>query len=320
MGKRLTFRITEYSDRGRNIVISRREILEEERRKKVVEFQKTLLPGMIVTGVVRNLTTFGAFVDIGGIEGLIPMSELAWHRVNAAEDVLSRGDEITIKVMDVDWNKRKISLSLKQTLADPWDSVGERFSEESVVRGAVNRLMNFGAFVELDPGIEGLIHISNLGGGRRINHPKEVLSEGDQVEVRILSIDSGARRIGLELMPDSSLPAPPELKEGDVLTGVVDAIMEYGVFVVLPGNKTGLLHVSEIADARSSDLKKKFPLGSSLKVQIIGMDPQAGKISLSTKSLEEGQEQREFSEFAASKGGRSSFGTLGDLLKDKLKE
>lgn len=319
IGQRLTFRITEYSDRGRNIVISRREILEEERRQKVAELQKTLLPGMVVTGVVRNLTSFGAFVDIGGIEGLIPMSELAWYRVNAVEDVLSRGEQVTVKVMDVDWDRRKISLSLKQTLTDPWDTAAERYAEEKVISGTVTRLMNFGAFVELEPGVEGLIHVSNLGAGRRINHPKEVLEQGDHVEVRILSVDRAARRIGLELLPDSSLPAPPELNEGDILSGIVDAIKDYGVFVLLPGNRTGLLHVSEIPDARGGDLKKKFPVGSSLKVQVIGLDPDSKKISLSTKSLEESQEKREFSDFAASKGGRSSFGTLGDLLKDKIK-
>jgi len=318
--KRLTFRIMEYSDRGRNIVLSRRELLEEERRRMLVELQKTLAPGMTVKGIVRNLTNFGAFVDIGGIEGLIPMSELAWYRVSAVEDVLSRGDEITVKVMDVDWDRRKISLSLKQTLEDPWDTVGERYAEERVLTGTVTKLMNFGAFVELEPGIEGLIHVSNLGAGRRINHPKEVVDQGQQVEVRILSIDRGSRRIGLELVPDSAQPAPPELKTGDVLSGIVDAVKEYGIFVLLPGNRTGLLHVSEISDARGGDLKKKFPLGSAVQVQVIGIDEQSRKISLSTKSLDENQEKREFSDFAASKTGRSSFGTLGDLLKDKIKE
>jgi small subunit ribosomal protein S1 len=317
--KRFTFRITEYSDRGRNIVISRRDLLEEERRQKVAELKQTLVPGMVVPGVVRNLAAFGAFVDIGGVEGLVPMSELAWYRVQAAEDVLSRGDQITVKVMDVDWDKRKISLSLKQTLADPWDTLTERFSEESVVPGTVNKLMNFGAFVELEPGIEGLVHVSNLGAGRRVNHPKEVLEQGDRVEVRILSIDKASRRIGLELVPDSSQPAPPELKEGDVVAGIVDAVKEYGVFIMLPGNRTGLLHVSEIADARGGELRKMFPLGSQITVQIIGLDADSRRISLSTKSLEDDEEKQEIREFTSSKGERSSFGTLGDLLKDKIK-
>jgi small subunit ribosomal protein S1 len=319
IGKRLTFRITEYSDRGRNIVLSRRDLLEEERRQKVAELRQTLVPGMVVTGVVRNLAAFGAFVDIGGVEGLVPMSELAWYRVQAAEDVLTRGEQVTVKVMDVDWDKRKISLSLKQTLADPWDTLGERFSEDTVVPGTVNKLMNFGAFVELEPGIEGLVHVSNLAAGRRINHPKEVLEQGDQVEVRILSIDRASRRIGLELVPDSSLPAPPELKEGDVVPGIVDAVKEYGVFIMLPGNRTGLLHVSEILEARGTELRKLFPLGSSITVQIIGMDHDSKRISLSTKSLGEDQEKREIREFTAAKGERSSLGTLGDLLKDKIK-
>lgn len=319
VGQRLTFRITEYSDRGRNIVLSRRDLLEEERRQKVAELRQTLVPGMIVSGVVRNLAAFGAFVDIGGVEGLVPMSELAWYRVQAAEDVLSKGEQVTVKVMDVDWDKRKISLSLKQTLADPWDTVGDRYAEEAVVSGTVNKLMNFGAFVELEPGVEGLVHVSNLSAGRRVNHPKEVLEQGDQVEVRILSIDRGARRIGLELVPDSSQPAPPELKEGDVVPGIVDAVKDYGVFVMLPGNRTGLLHVSEIADARGGELRKMFPIGSSATVQIIGVDTDSKRISLSTRSLDDDQEKKEIREFTAARGERSSLGTLGDLLKDKIK-
>ncbi|MGO9570342.1 MAG: S1 RNA-binding domain-containing protein [Desulfomonilaceae bacterium] len=322
VGKRFTFRIAEFSDRGRNLVLSRREILEEERLKLVAQLKKTLKPGDEVQGTVQKLAHFGAFVDIGGIEGLIPMSELAWYRVGEAAEVLREGELVTIRILDLDWDHNRISLSLKQTLEDPWSSVSQRYAEETSLTGKVTKLMNFGAFVQLEPGVEGLIHISHLGMGRRINHPKEAVSEGDEVQVRIISVDQAARRIGLELVFQGSEEegsAQPELREGDVVTGTVDSIKDYGVFVSLPGGKSGLLHVSEIGDRKTGDLRNRFQPGSSVEVQILGVDAESKKISLSTKSLSRSVEQSQFKEFATEKGGTKSLGTLGDLLKDKIK-
>jgi small subunit ribosomal protein S1 len=322
IGKRFTFRITEYSDRGRNIVVSRREILEEERLKKVQQLKQTLQIGDEVQGTVQKLAQFGAFVDIGGIEGLIPMSELAWHRVNRAEDVLTTGEKVTVRIIDLDWERNRVSLSLKQTLADPWDSAPERYPVESVLTGVVKRLTNFGAFVELEPGVEGLIHISNLGMGRRINHPREAVSEGERVTVRVMSVDRESRRIALELKftAEGEGEAPVEIKEGDVLSGTVDSIKDYGIFVTLPGGKSGLLHVSEIGGAKTADLRNRFPVGSTIEVQVLGIDPETRKISLSVKTLLTRAEESQFKDFMTGASQRSSFGTLGDLLKEKMKE
>lgn len=321
VGKRFTFRITEYSEKGRNIVVSRRAILEEERQQKVAELKKTLRPGDVVRGAVQRLTHFGAFVDIGGIEGLIPMSELAWWRVGDVSEILSVGEEVAAKILNLDWTSNRVSLSLKQTLDDPWASVAERYAEEIVLPGTVTRLMNYGAFVQLEPGVEGLVHVSNLGMGRRINHPREVLNEGDAVEVRVLSVDPQGRRIGLELIPAGGVEPEEEvreLKEGDILFGTVDSIKDYGIFVALPGRKSGLLHISEIAEGRGTDLRRRFPLGSQVEVQIRAMEADTGKISLSTRTLSLRTEESQFKSFADQKGDRPSFGTLGDLLKDKL--
>lgn len=321
VGKRFAFRIAEYSDRGRNIVISRKVLLEEERRQKAEELKKSLKAGDEVTGTVQKLASFGAFVDIGGVEGLIPMSELAWFRVGEASDILREGQTVTVRILNLDWAHNRISLSLKQTLEDPWTTVAERYPEETVLEGTVTKLMNFGAFVQLEPGVEGLIHISNLGAGRRINHPKEVVSEGDKVEVRVISVDQGARRVGLELRHPGGEESSEavELHEGDVVIGEVDSIKDYGVFVALPGGKSGLLHVSEIGDSKTGDLRSRFQLGSSVEVQILSVDSESGKISLSTKSLKRREEDSQFKEFVTGKGGRSTFGTLGQLLKDKIK-
>ncbi|MBI5568530.1 MAG: 30S ribosomal protein S1 [Desulfomonile tiedjei] len=323
VGKRFTFRIMEYSERGRNIVLSRRDILEEERAKTVALLKQSLKPGDQVTGTVQNIAAFGAFVDIGGVQGLIPISEIAWHRVGNVSDILNPGDTVTVKIVDLDWDKKRISLSRKQVLEDPWDTVSQRYADEGVVSGRVVKLMNFGAFVELEPGVEGLVHISNLGAGRRINHPSEVLSEGDQVEVKILSVDAEARRIGLELVShgteESAEPAV-ELREGEVVGGTVESVKEYGVFVSLPGGKTGLLHVSQIQEGRTGDLKKRFNVGDAVKVEILKIDTAAGRISLSTRSLQDRHEVSQFKEFVAGKESGASFGTLGDLLKDKFKK
>jgi small subunit ribosomal protein S1 len=221
-------------------------------------------------------------------------------------------------VMNVDWENRRISLSLKRTLEDPWDTVAERYSEENVVSGKVTKLMNFGAFVELEPGIEGLIHLSNLGFGRRVNHPKEVLSTGDEVEVRVLTVDRESKRIGLELILAGMEPEPA-LTQGTVVAGVVDSIKDYGIFVSLPGRKTGLLHVSEISDGKTGDLRKRFALGSEIEVQILSIDTETQKISLSTKSLSNKAEESNVTDFMKGQGKGSSFGKLGDILKDKMK-
>jgi small subunit ribosomal protein S1 len=250
------------------------------------------------------------------------MSELAWYRVADVSDVLKTGESVTVKVMDLDWANRRISLSIKQVLEDPWTTAAQRFPEQTVIHGTVTKLMNFGAFVELEPGIEGLIHISNLGMGRRINHPKEVLSEGDSVEARVLSVDQGARRIGLELkhsVTTEGSEGQVVLQSGDVVEGIVESVKDYGVFVSLPGNKTGLLHVSEIGDGRSGDLRGRFPLDAKLLVHVLSIDEASGKISLSTKTLKKNAEDQQFKEFVTGKNRESSFGTLGQLLKDKIK-
>jgi small subunit ribosomal protein S1 len=320
LGKRFSFRIMEYSDRGRNIVISRRNILEEEKAEKVGELKRSLSVGDTVTGKVTNLADFGAFVDIGGIDGLIPMSELAWHRVHSASDLLQSGDEVTVKVLDLDWERNRISLSRKQTLEDPWTTVSERYSEDTVLEGTVRKLMDFGAFVELEPGIEGLVHISHLGAGRRINHPKEVVSEGDHVEVKVLSVDQEAHRIGLELTHalDETGEPPPELNPGDLVSGTVDSVKDYGLFVLLPGGKTGLLHVSEMAEGGGVDVRRRFKPDDVIDVEILSIDPDTGKISLSSKSLSRKEEDAQAKEYGR-KGKEGSIGTLGDLLKDKIK-
>jgi small subunit ribosomal protein S1 len=199
VGTRLAFRITDYAENGRNIVVSRRDLLEEEQRRLRDEAQAGISEGMTVVGTVTSLQDFGAFVDIGGLEGLIPISEVGWSRVKDIREVLSVGQQVKVVIKTIDREKERISLSLKDTLADPWSQVLEKFPEGSFHSGTVSRLAPFGAFVTLGDGVDGLIHISKLGAGKRINHPREALKEGEVVEVRVEGANLAERRISLAL-------------------------------------------------------------------------------------------------------------------------
>jgi small subunit ribosomal protein S1 len=199
IGTRLEFRITDYAENGRNIIVSRRVLLEEEQQRVKEESLAAISEGMTISGTVTSLRDFGAFIDIGGMEGLIPMSELGWSRVKDVRDVLSVGQQVQVVIKTIDREKERISLSLKDTLVDPWERVGEQYPEGSFHTGIVARLAPFGAFVTLSDGVDGLIHISRLGAGKRINHPREILQEGDSVEVKVESFDRANRRLSLAL-------------------------------------------------------------------------------------------------------------------------
>ena len=210
IGTRLTFRISEYAENGRNIIVSRRALLEDEQRLLKEEAQSGISEGMTVAGTVISLQDYGAFIDIGGLEGLLPISEIGWSRVKDVRDVLTVGQQLTVVVKSIDKEKDRISLSLKDTLADPWEQVSDKFPEGSFHTGTVARLDTFGAFVTISDGVDGLLHISKLGAGKRINHPREMVKEGEQIEVKIESIDRSSRRISLALAGPARAAAEEE--------------------------------------------------------------------------------------------------------------
>lgn len=223
IGTRLTFRISEYAENGRNIIVSRRALLEEEQRRLKEEAQAGIKVGMMVTGTVTSVQDYGAFVDIGGLEGLIPVSEIAWSRVKDVREVLSAGQQIKVVVKSIDKEKERISLSIKDTLADPWELAAEKYPEGSFHGGTVARLDTFGAFITLGDGVDGLLHISKLGSGKRINHPREVVKEGEQIEVKIESIDRANRRISLALAGPARAEAEEEATLSEFRRQAVDA-------------------------------------------------------------------------------------------------
>lgn len=199
IGKTFSFNIIEYEEGGRNIVLSRRAILDQEKRNRKQELKKTLQEGTKVRGKVTSIQNFGAFVDIGGVEGLLPISELAWTRIEKVSDLLSVGQEVEVIIKKLDWEQDRFSFSLKDTLPDPWDLVADAFPVGSYHTGTVSRLAAFGAFVTLKEGVDGLLHISKLGAGKRINHPREAVKEGQQVEVQVEAVDRAQRKLSLAL-------------------------------------------------------------------------------------------------------------------------
>ncbi len=214
VGTTRTFRVMEYGSRGRNIIVSRRSILEEEDRRRKEALKEELSEGMTLRGTVVSLQKFGAFVDIGGIQGLLPISEIGWGHVEKIQDALTVGQEIEAVLLRLDWEHDRITLSLKSALPDPWETVENAFPEGSVHTGVIARLTKFGAFVTLSPGIDGLVHISKIGRGKRINHPNEVLAQGQTVEVRIEKVDPAQKRISLTLAAEAGTA-----DDGDVQTG-----------------------------------------------------------------------------------------------------
>ena len=199
VGMHLLFRITEYAENGRNIVVSHRALLEEEKAQQKERLRETLQEGMTVKGKITSIRDFGAFISIGGIEGLLPISEIGWGRIADVGEFLSVGQELEVVLKRMDWENDRFSFSLKDTLADPWEQVAERYPVGSYQKGMVARLAPFGAFVTLGDGIDGLVHISRLAAGKRINHPREVVKEGEQVEVKIEAVDRENRRLSLSL-------------------------------------------------------------------------------------------------------------------------
>jgi small subunit ribosomal protein S1 len=336
LGERFTFVITEYNDvGGGNLVLSRRRCLEQEQAKQREALRATLAEGALVDGVVTRLMPFGAFVDIGsGVEGLIHVSELGWGRGLKPEDVLAAGQTVKVSVTKLDWENQRIGLSLRHAQQDPWERLadGSDYVEGRRCEGVVTKLMPFGAFVELEPGVEGLLHISRLGAGRRLNHPSEVLSEGQHVEVLIQSIDRETRRLSLSMEPtraelDSaaieapaatpaatpagSAPAGSPIKEGARFTGTVEGHRDFGVFVKLPDGQTGLLHISQL-DLQTSGqagraLYRRFPPASTLEVVVLSTDGRRISLTL-PETLEREAERLQVSDFT-DRGGNA----LGSL-------
>jgi small subunit ribosomal protein S1 len=327
-GRVYSFRIIEYKEDGRNLVVSRRALLEEEQREKAAEVRKTIVPGAILTGRVASVRDFGAFVDLGGgVQGLLHVSEMGWSRVSDAANVVSPGDELTVKVLRVDEGMQKISLGLKQLTADPWTRAGESYAVGQVHNARVTRLTEFGAFVELEPGVEALAHASTFPPTGKSNGWTAQVPAGSTAAFEILSIDPEKKRIGVALVPEGTSRAASavtrtEIAPGARLTGRVEKHEPFGVFVFLAPGRTGLIPMSETGVAKEGDVAKAFPVGSEVQVIVLEVDRSGRRIRLSRKAVLDAQEADEVREYSERQDGSSSsgFGSLADKLRGALKK
>jgi small subunit ribosomal protein S1 len=322
VGRVLDFRITRYGENGRNVVLSRRVLLEEQAAVAAEETRKKLVPDAVLPGIVSSLADFGAFVDLGGLQGLVPMSELSHTRVGRAADRLRVGEPVTVKVLRVDAEKGKVTLSLKALEGDPWLAVAGRLRERQVVRGRAARATDFGVFVELLPGVDGLLHVSEIPRSRQAAI-REAVTAGAEIVVMIIGIDSGKRRIALALAPEGAAVGEEmtsSVAVGAVLTGTVDRLEPFGVFVRLAPGQTGLVPTAELGLARGADVRKSFPLGSEMKVYVLAIEEGGRRIRLSREKALLHEEQSETQAYIrdAKKGG--GFGmTLGERLTQARK-
>ena len=318
VGKRLAFAVTQYAKRGRDVVLSRRALLEAEYKEKREEALKNIKFGEVVEGVVRTVVPFGAFIDIGGVEGLVPLSEMSHNRADGPKDVFKVNETVKVRVLRVD-EKGKLWLSRKSAIEDPWSQVAQKYAQGTRHKGKVVRLQPFGAFVELENGIDGLIHSADLS-IKRIEHPEEVVKIGDEIDVVVSQVDSRQHRIALHPAPtgEAANEEPQKIVLGKMVKVVVVAVEAGGLVVRVKGatgrNARGFISAMATGTPRGTELRKLFPVGKELEVKIIEMDPRRGEVKLSIKALNEETERNAYQTYRAQVKREAKFGTLADLL------
>jgi len=289
-GKELEFKVIKLDRKRNNVVVSRRAVMEETAGVERQQLLETLKEGAIVKGVVKNITDYGAFVDLGGIDGLLHITDLAWRRVKHPTEVLSVGDEVTAKILKFDAEKNRVSLGLKQLGEDPWIGISRRYPQGTRLFGKVTNITDYGAFVEIEAGIEGLVHVSEMDWTNKNVHPAKVVSLGDEVEVMILEIDEDRRRISLgmkQCMPNPWEEFAMNHKKGDKVKGVIKSITDFGVFIGLPGNIDGLVHLSDLSwNATGEEAVKALKKGDEVETVVLSIDVERERISLGIKQLE----------------------------------
>jgi small subunit ribosomal protein S1 len=313
-GEKFMFLVTEYGDdgRGENIILSRRDLLEKDRAAQRLELVEELMVGMVASGTVTRLVEFGVFVDLGGVEGLIPLKEIAWARDVKPEDVVKVGDKVDVQIKEIDWERNRISLSLRGAQGDPWADAVLKFPQGTTFMGKITKLERFGAFAQMIPGVEGLIPIGKLGNGRRIMSAREAVTEGQEILLKVESIDIERHRFSLK---------PGELAEGVKVEGIIESIQPFGIFVRLSEEKTGLLHISETDTPKGgnpvSKMERQFP--PSTKIEVVVKSIEGDRISLTLPAKWENRnntpdgDNKEVSTWLSNQPS-GSFGSLGDAF------
>lgn len=290
IGQTYEFKVVKVDELRRNIVLSRRNLLEEMQKKEKERLLKTLKIGDIRKGVVKNITDFGAFVDIKGMDGLLHITDMTWGRISHPSELLAVGDEIEVVILSIDKDKEKVSLGMKQITQDPWQDLDKKYPVGTRVKGRIVNIVQYGAFVELEKGVEGLIHISELSWTKRVNNPSEVLAIGDIVEAKVLAIDKDAKRISLgikQIEPNPWDSVPEKYPVGSKITGKVRNLTNYGAFVELGDGIDGLIHISDMSWTRKienpGEIVKK---GDVVTIKVLSVDPVNRRIALGLKQLQ----------------------------------
>lgn len=288
-GKPLEFKVIKIDQCRNNIVISRRAVLATESTANRAELINSLQEGAIIGGIVKNITDYGAFVDLGGIDGLLHITDMSWKRVKKPTEIVNVGDEIKVKVLQFDSERSRVSLGLKQMDADPWDNLKSRYPENTRLRGKVTNVADYGCFVELEEGIEGLVHVSEMTWTKKSTHPSRLIQSNQEVDVYILSIDTEKRRISLSMKmcePNPWKQFAADHNKGDKVVGTVNLITDFGIFIGLEGDIDGLVHLSDISWAgNDEDCRRQYSKGDELEAVVLGIDVERERISLSIKQL-----------------------------------
>jgi small subunit ribosomal protein S1 len=291
IGQSFDFKIIKLNKRRRNIVVSRRVILEEEREGKREQLVKELLVGQVRKGVVKNVTDFGAFIDLGGLDGLLHITDMSWGRVGHPSEIVSIGDELDVKVLDIDWNRERISLGLKQLLPYPWKDIERKYPVGARVRGKVVSITNYGAFIELEKGVEGLVHISEMSWTRNVKHPSKLVTIGDEIEAVVLKVDRDDEKISLgmkQIEEDPWLALPNKYPIGTRVQGKVRNLTSFGAFVEIEPGIDGLIHISDMSwTKRVQHPSEVLRKSEDVEVVVLGVDPENKRISLGLKQTQE---------------------------------
>jgi small subunit ribosomal protein S1 len=313
-GKELEFKVIKLDRKRNNVVVSRRAVVEEEYSAEREALLEKLEEGMEVQGVVKNLTDYGAFLDLGGIDGLLHITDMAWRRVKHPSEVVEIGDEVTVKVLKFDRERQRVSLGLKQMGEDPWVNISRRYAEGTRVFGKVTNIADYGCFVEIEEGVEGLVHVSEMDWTNKNIHPSKVATLGDEVEVMVLDIDEERRRISLGIKQCQMNPwdeFAANFKKGDHVSGKIKSITDFGIFIGLDGGIDGLVHLSDISwDESGEQALRRYQKGDELETVVLSVDPERERISLGVKQLDKDP----FSSFvAANEKGSVVTGTVAEV-------
>ena len=290
-GQELEFKLIKLDKKRNNVVVSRRAVLETVSTEERDALLEKLQEGMSVKGIVKNLTDYGAFVDLGGVDGLLHITDMAWKRIKHPSEIVNVGDEIDVKVLKYDKDRNRVSLGLKQLGEDPWQAIKQRYPENSKVKAVVTNLTDYGCFAELETGVEGLVHVSEMDWTNKNIHPSKVVQLGDEVDVMVLDIDEERRRISLGIKQCHQNPwdgFAENFKKGDRISGSIKSITDFGIFIGLDGNIDGLVHLSDISwEESGEDAVRNYTKGDELETVILSIDSERERISLGIKQLED---------------------------------